>query len=168
MRRRVPKPCPGMSTPAGGPAERATVIIGIDAASVSWGAFRWGCGEARRLGGRAIAAIVGSSAALMTGLCAATSLTLEDHPNPGVTISSQAQDLIAEMRREAPGLDLAVVCSPGNPVTELLRIGEEVRADLIVVGGTIATPRRFAGLVGHGMAARRRRPVIVAVPPEHG
>jgi hypothetical protein len=36
---------------------------------------------------------------------------------------------------------------------------------LLVVGGATATPHRLAGLIGHRLAGRRRRPVIVAVPP---
>jgi nucleotide-binding universal stress UspA family protein len=126
---------------AGGPADTATVVIGIDDVPACWDAFCWACGEARRLGGRAVAVLISPAAATV-----------------------QARQLLTEMMHEAGDLDLTVIDAPGDPVTELLRIAREVHADLLVVGGTSAHRHRLMGAVGPRLAARRREPVIVVVP----
>jgi nucleotide-binding universal stress UspA family protein len=118
----------------GGPADTATVVVGIDGLPESWDAFCWACQEARRLGGRAV----------------------------GVVTGSAARADLPTMLREAGDLDLTFVDAPGDSVAQLLRIAREVHADLLVVGGS--TGHRFSGAVGHRLAARRRQPVIVVVP----
>jgi nucleotide-binding universal stress UspA family protein len=139
MRRRAPRPRLEMGTTGDGPADTATVVIGIDGSGASWAAFCWACGEARRLGGRAVA--------------------VADPP-----VGEQTQNLAADMLREAAGLDLTFVRALGGPVARLLRIAVEVHADLIVVGGSASTPPRLARSVGQRLAARRRESVIVVVP----
>ena len=135
MRRREPRPRLEMGTAGVGPADIATVVIGIDGSGASLAAFSWACAEARRLGGRAVTVFIG-----------------------------QAEGLTAEMLTEAAGLDLAFVHAAGNPVAELLRIADEVHADLIVVGESASIPHRLAGSVGQRLAGRRRGSVIVIVP----
>ena len=86
-------------------------------------------------------------------------------PRLNTDVGSQADGLAADVRREAAGLDLTFIHAPGDHVAGLLRIAGEVHADLIVVGGSAATPQRLAGSVGQRLAARRRESVIVVVPP---
>ena len=86
-------------------------------------------------------------------------------PRLNTDVGSQADGLAADVRREAAGLDLTFIHAPGDPVAGLLRIAGELHADLIVVGGSAATPHRLAGSVGQRLAARRRESVIVVVPP---
>ena len=119
MRRRAPSPRLKTGTAGDGPADTATVVIGIDGSSASCAAFCWACGEARQLGGRAVAVFTSPAAAAITAaICAAAGI---------------AEGLAADMRREAAGLDLTFIHAPGDPVAGLLRIAGEVHADLIVV-----------------------------------
>jgi nucleotide-binding universal stress UspA family protein len=141
MRRRAPSPRLKTGTAGDGPADTATVVIGLDGSSASCAAFCWACGEARRLGGRAVAVFTSPAA------------------------DDRTEGLAAGMLREAAGLDLTFIHAPGDPVAGLLRIAAEVHADLIVVGVSAATPHRLAGSVGQRLAARRRESVIVVVPP---
>ena len=166
MRRRAPRPRLEMSTAGNGPADTATVVIGIDGSSASWAAFRWACGEARRLGGRAVAVFASpADGAATAALCAVAGFAAAGYPMADPAVGEQTQRLAADILREAAGLDLTFVRTPGGPVAGLLRIAGEVHADLIVVGGSAATPRLLAGSVGQRLAARRRESVIVIVPP---
>src|SRR5258707_10244786 len=75
-----------------------------------------------------------------------------DNELPDLAADLQAGGLAADMLREAAGLDLTFVQAPGAPVAGLLWIAGEVHADLIVVGGSAATPHRLAGSVGQRVA----------------
>ena len=166
MRHRAPRPRPEMGMAGDGPADTATVVIGIDGSSASWAAFCWACGEARRLGGRAVAVLTRpADEATTAAICAVAGFAAGGYPVADPAVGEQTQSLAADMLREAAGLDLTFVRPPGGPVAELLRIAGEVHADLIVVGGSAATPQRLAGSVGQRLAARRRESVIVIVPP---
>jgi len=105
-------------------------------------------------------------AALLAATQALRHLHELDNELPDLAADLQAGGLAADMLREAAGLDLTFVQAPGDPVAGLLRIAEDVHADLIVVGGSAATPHRLAGSVGQRVAGRRREPVIVVVPPQ--
>jgi nucleotide-binding universal stress UspA family protein len=165
MRRRASRTRLKTGAPGGGPAGTATVVIGIDGSSASWAAFCWACGEARRLGGRAVAVFTSPAAgAAAAAICAAAGFAAAGYPVPDPAAGEQVEGLAADMLREAAGLDLAFMHAPGDPVAELLQIAGEVHADLIVVGGSAATRRRLAGPVGQRLAARRRESVIVIVP----
>ena len=59
MRRRAPRPRPETGTAGDGPADTATVVIGIDGSSASRAAFCWACGEVH-----ADLIVVGGSAAI--------------------------------------------------------------------------------------------------------
>jgi nucleotide-binding universal stress UspA family protein len=164
MRRRASSPRLKTGTDGDGPADTATVVIGLDSSSASWAAFCWACGEARRLGGRAFAVFTGSAAGATTAaIYTAAGIAAAGYPVPD---PAAGERLAAGMLREAAGLDLTFIHAPGDPVAGLLRIAGEVHADLIVVGGPAATPHRLAGSVGQRLAARRRKSVIVVVPPQ--
>jgi nucleotide-binding universal stress UspA family protein len=167
MRRRAPSPRLKTGTAGVGPADTATVIIGLDGSSASCAAFCWACGEARRLNGRAVAVFTSQAAGAITAaICAAAGIAAAGYPVPDLAADLQAGGLAADMLREAAGLDLTFVQAPGDPVAGLLRIAGEVHADLIVVGGSAATRHRLAGSVGQRLAARCRESVLVVVPPQ--
>ena len=158
MRRRAPRTRPETGTAGDGPADTVTVVVGIDGSTASWAAFCWACREARRLSGRAVAVFTSPAAEAITGATgAAAGVAAADYPVPDPAAGQQAEDL-ANMLREAAGLDLTFIRAPGNPVAGLLRIAAEVHADLIVAGGS----------VGQHLAARRRESVIVAMPGRTG
>ena len=166
MRRRAPRPRLKTGTAGDGPADTATVVIGLDDSSMSLAPFRWGCQEARRLDGRAVAVLITPAArSAMTALCAAAGFAAVGYLVADPAVDEQAEDLAAEILRQAVGLDLAFIRASGRPVAELLRIAGEVHADLIVVGGSAATRDCLVGCVGRRLAGRRREPVIVVIPP---
>jgi nucleotide-binding universal stress UspA family protein len=136
MRWKAPRPPLEEAAVGDGPADTATVVVGIDGLAESWDAFCWACDEARRLGGRAVGVFTSPTA--RTG------------------------QLVAAMLREAGDLDLTFVDAAGEPVAQLLRVAREVHADLLVVGGP--TGHRMTGAVGRRFAGRRRRSVIVIFP----
>jgi nucleotide-binding universal stress UspA family protein len=165
MRRRAPRPRLEMGTTGDGPADTATVVIGIDGSGASWAAFCWACGEARRLGGRAVAVFTSpADGATTAAISAVAGFAAAGCPVADPPVGEQTQSLAADMLREAAGLDLTFVRALGGPVARLLRIAGEVHADLIVVGGSASTPPRLARSVGQRLAARRRESVIVVVP----
>lgn len=168
MRRKAPRPRPGTAAAWGGPADIATVVIGIDGLPASWDAFCWACQAARRLSGRAVAVFI--SPAAEAGLAAAVTtarLAVPGYLALDLAATRQAGHLLAEMLCEAADLDLTFVDAPGDPVTELLRVAREVHADLLVVGGSPENRHRLTGAVGRRLAGRRREWVIAVVPPSH-
>jgi hypothetical protein len=95
MRRRAPSPRLKTGTAGDGPADTATVVIGLDGSSASWAAFCWACGEARRLGGRAVAVFTSPDAgAIMAAICAAAGFAAAGYPAPDPAAGEQAEDLV--------------------------------------------------------------------------
>lgn len=147
-----------------GPSDTATVVIGIDSSGNSWGAFRWGCEETRRLGGRAIAVCIRPMRSLATGICGTASLAALGYSATDWGVHERSAHMVEAMRHEAAGLNLAFAEAFGDPVAELLWIAGKVHADLIVIGSVGRTWHGRPGLVGQRLAARRRQAVIVVVP----
>jgi nucleotide-binding universal stress UspA family protein len=167
VRRSAPSSSPGMVPPGSGRADTATVVIGIDDSDAAWAAFCWACREARRVRARAVAAFIGPPlGSTIAALAAAADLVAVSYRVMDFAVSDHAAGLLAAMRNEAAGLDLAFIHAPGDPVAGLLRIAEEVHADLIVVGRPAGVLHRLTGSVGKRLAARRRGPVIVVVPEQ--
>lgn len=165
MRRRAPRPRLELVAPGNGPADTATVVVGTDGSSTSWDAFCWACGEARRLGGRAIAVFISPAGGVgMAATAVAADFAAISYPEMDLATTEQAKALLAEMLHEAADLSLTFIRATGDPVAELLRIAEEVHADLIVVGRSTRTRHRVTGSVGQRLVARHRELVIVVVP----
>lgn len=145
----------------------AIVLIGLDGSESSWDAFWWGCGEARRLGGQAVAAFVSPIAETGMAIAAAVGGAIVcDYTALDQIARERATHLRAEAQLRAAelGLELAFVHSRGDPAKELLRIAEELAADLIVVGRSMKPRHLLAGSLGRRLIGRRRAPVIVVVP----
>ncbi|MBV9450454.1 MAG: universal stress protein [Streptosporangiaceae bacterium] len=146
-----------------GPTGLPTVVIGVDGSSTSWDAFCWGCGEARRMGGRVVAVFT-SPAATASPLPEGGSAIVDDTTD--TDDDEQAGHLSEEIRREADGLglNLSFIHARGNPAVELLRIAKVVGADLIVVGKSAQARHRIGGSVGQRLIRRHAAPVVVVVP----
>jgi nucleotide-binding universal stress UspA family protein len=163
MRRKADRLSGGMTMPGKGPADTPTIIIGTDSSGTSWDAFWWACAEARRLGGRAIAVIIGPRP---------TCHHRADAPAGSAVAAYEATDVaaighsLAEMLREAADVDLTVIHTPGDPITELLRVAGEVHADMIVVGRSPDARHRRAGPSWPRLVSRQRESVIVVVPEQ--
>jgi nucleotide-binding universal stress UspA family protein len=162
-------PGPGRrgTRPAGGPAT-AAVLVGLDGSETSWDAFWWACGEARRLGGRVVAAFVSSStdACMAAMASAAAGVAVCDYTAVEQAAAAQAAQLRAEVQRhcESDDFDVAFVHSRGDPARELLRLADEIGADLLVVGRSAKARHQVAGSLGRCLVVKRRAPVVVVVP----
>lgn len=157
----------GVVAPPGGElVGHAVVLIGLDGSESSWDAFWWGCGEARRLGGRAVAAFVSPIAETGMAIAAAVGGALCDYAALDQIARERAMRLRAEAQLRAAelGLELAFVHARGDAAKELLRIAEQLGADLIVVGKSMKSRHQIAGSLGRRLIARRGAPVIVVVP----
>ncbi len=64
---------------AAGALDTPVVVIGVDGSATSWDAFWWGCGQARRLGGRAVVVFVSPAAEVTAAAIAAAAV-------PGVMV----------------------------------------------------------------------------------
>jgi nucleotide-binding universal stress UspA family protein len=152
----------------GGSRTRPIVIAGLDGSDPSWGALSWACGEARRLGGRAIAVFVSPGLDVKFCMASATGFgAVECALALSLTNAEHAARLRGEIESRGAGdgdLDLAFIQAWGDPGQELLRIAEEVKADVIAVGRSTKIRHRLAGSVGRRLLAKRAMPIIVVVP----
>jgi nucleotide-binding universal stress UspA family protein len=167
-RNELPRPGSLAGRPGHGPAEHAAVVIGLDGSETSWDAFWWGCGEARRTGGQAVAVFVSSmsEASMAAMVSAATGIAVCDYDEGERAAAGQARMLEAEVLRRTAGVGPAVtfVHAQGDPARELLRVAEDVRADLIVVGRSTKARHRLAGSLGRYLITKRSSPIVVVVP----
>lgn len=116
-------PCPLIAVPAAGGALRGgTIVAGADATPANEAALCWAADVARAVDGRLVAAFVHSAMAdVMTH-------TAANWEYPG------EREVRAQVARASAGADAELVLSAGNPVEELIRLGAERDAGLIVVG----------------------------------
>jgi nucleotide-binding universal stress UspA family protein len=152
----------------GGRGDYPTIVAGIDGSEPSWDALWWACGEAKRLSGRAIAVYV--SPCVDASLCIA-SVTGCDVTQYTLAMrranAERAARLQAELARRAAGdrgLELAFVHAEGDAGRELVRIAEELEADVIAVGRSAKLRHRLAGSLGRRLLSKRDAPIIVVVP----
>jgi nucleotide-binding universal stress UspA family protein len=150
------------------PAGRAAVVVvGLDGSEPSWDAFWWACGEARRLGGRAVAVFVSSCTdPSMAAVWAVVGVAVCDYDALDRAAAAEAARLRAAVRRHAAenDLDIAFVHARGDAAGELLRVARTVRADLIVVGRSAKVRHQLIGSLGRSLVTRRWAPAVVVVP----
>jgi nucleotide-binding universal stress UspA family protein len=155
-------------TARGGSWTKPTIITGLDGSGPSWDALSWACGEARRLGGRAIAVFVSPCLDVKFCMASATGFgAVECALALSLTNAEHAARLRGEIESRGAGdrdLDLAFIQAWGDPGQELVRIAEEVKADVIAVGRSTKIRHRLAGSVGRRLLAKRGMPIIVVVP----
>jgi nucleotide-binding universal stress UspA family protein len=152
-----------------GTSTTSTVVVGVDGSDTSIDALSWACGEARRLGGRAIAVLVtpipGSGvlasaspfAAMAASECLETEARLEDELEEKLRLELLA---IGESQR----VPLTFVHIHGDVATELLRVAAISHAQLIAVGRSTKTRHRVAGSLSHRLLRHSETPIIVVVP----
>jgi nucleotide-binding universal stress UspA family protein len=156
------------AAPEGGSGSTPTIVTGFDGSGPSWDALWWACGEARRLGGRAIAVFV--SPGLDGNFCMASAMgfgAAECALALSQANAEHAARLRAEIESRAAGdsnLDLVFIQAWGDPGKELVRIAEEVKADVIAVGRSTKVRHRLAGSLGRRLLAKHGTPIIVVVP----
>jgi nucleotide-binding universal stress UspA family protein len=109
----------------------STIVVGVDASTTSMRAGAYAAGLARRQRSRLVVVHVLGIGTLATLI-----------PS-GTAAARQASEEIAEdLRRQvaeaaaARGVLATFLAVPGDPYTELVRIADDVRADLVVVGAS--------------------------------
>jgi nucleotide-binding universal stress UspA family protein len=159
----APDPGRRIADPAAGDAvDVAVVLVGLDGSTTSWHAFWWACGEARRLGGRAVAVLV--TRIVMDGPVAggipAYPYRVTDYGD------AVAARLLAETRRHAiaSGVDVSFMHTYGDPATQLAHMAQAINADLVVVGRSTGLRHRLFGSIGRRLVGGRDAPVVVVVP----
>jgi nucleotide-binding universal stress UspA family protein len=147
----------------------STVVVGVDGSDTSIDALSWACGEARRLGGRAIAVLVtpipgagmlasaSPFAAMGASECIETEARLEEELEEKLRSELSA---VGESQR----VPLTFVHTHGDVATELLRVAEITHAQLIAVGRSTKQRHKVAGSLSHRLLRRAGTPIIVVVP----
>jgi nucleotide-binding universal stress UspA family protein len=145
---------------------RPVVVIGLDGSETSWHAFSWGCGEARRTGGRAVAVFVSPCLRLGAGAGLMLGIDSYDHGAVETAVRQQAERLRVEAlaRAVSARIELTFLHARGDPASELLRVAGEVHADLTAIGRSTKLCHRLAGALGRRLLAKRDAPIIVVVP----
>lgn len=143
------------------------ILVGFDGSAPSWGALSWAYGEARRAGGRIVAAFVSSSATSSLLSAAATTAGLpycEDVAQQA--LADQAAGLCQQVQSDASdqGMEVEFVQAKGDPATELVALAEALRADLLVVGKSSKLLHHISGSVAKRLSGGRRGTVLVIVP----
>jgi nucleotide-binding universal stress UspA family protein len=141
------------------------VVVGFDGSDSSWDALYWACGEARRLGGGAVALFVTGAAG--TGIEATACAISGACFVPSDRISGDwAQSLREQTKQFAAnqGVHLSFVHRQGDTATEILRLAASSHADQIVVGRSSKARHRLAGSLGRRLIGKRNAPVVVVVP----
>jgi nucleotide-binding universal stress UspA family protein len=150
-----------------GAPPNARIVVGIDGSDTSWDAFCWACGEARRLGCRAVAVFVdmspGVASATATAPFAGGAVAYEVIQQAGI---DQAEELDVQVRAygDNHGVDVTFVHCHGDPTRDLLRVSSAVHADLLVVGRSTKVRHHLAGSLGRRLVGKRDAPIVVVVP----
>jgi nucleotide-binding universal stress UspA family protein len=141
------------------------VVVGFDGSDSSWDALYWACGEARRLGARAVAVFVTAAAgpaieataSAMTGACFV----------PSDQIGRDWAEQLREQTKQFganQGVHLSFIHTRGEAAAEILRTACAHHADQIVVGRSRKARHRLAGSLGRRLIGKRNAPVVVVVP----
>ena len=134
----------------------STIVVGVDGSTTSMRAGAYAAGLARRQKSRLVVVHVLTVRGLATLVPA------------GVVALRQANQEIAEdLRRqvaeaaEARGVPVTFVAVQGDPYLELVRIADQVRADVVVVGASTKRTHRLAGSLAARLVRAGRWPVTV-------
>ncbi|MBO0851066.1 MAG: universal stress protein [Pseudonocardia sp.] len=145
-----PNPCSG-----DGPG---VILVAVDGSTTSIRAAAWAAGLARRQGSRLLCMYVATRPAL-AGL--ALSVGAEFPVDGGM--DEAAEELGKEIMAGAANYDVPVeyVVRCGDPVTEIMRVADEVRVDAVVVGASTQAGHRLIGSVAVRLVRAGRWPVTV-------
>jgi nucleotide-binding universal stress UspA family protein len=134
----------------------STVVVGVDGSTTSMRAGAYAAGLARRQRSRLVVvhvlAVGGLASLVPAGQAAIRQANLE--------VAEDLRRQVAEAA-EARGVAVTFVAVQGDPYLELVRIADQVRADVIVVGASSKRIHRLAGSLAIRLVRAGRWPVTV-------
>ena len=165
-----------MSTPAAGPVDRAdygpayrptpfergadgprTIVVGVDGSPTSLHAAAYACGLARRQHSRLVAAYVCSPSPLSAAaLGVAAGAEEETFDELATQLRAAAKDRADEYQ-----LPITFMRLRGDPYTELCKVADDVRADMLVVGLSASRGHKLIGSIAAKLVKTGRWPVLV-------
>jgi nucleotide-binding universal stress UspA family protein len=136
------------------------VVAAVDGSPTSLRAGAYAAGLARRQRSVLVVAHVITTPALL-GVAGAT--TIGAISSVDETLDEVAEDLRRQVDTEAAriGLEARFRAERGDPYTELVRIADDERADLVVVGASARAGHRLVGSIAVRLVRAGRWPVTV-------
>ncbi len=135
------------------------ILTGLDGSRTSLRAGAYAAGLARRSGARLVVAHVSGRFpfAGLAGMAAGAAVAIADAER------SLADELRTQAEQGAAhaGVTMEFVVAAGDPFTELTRIAEQVRAELVVVGASESAGHRLVGSLASRLVRAARWPVTV-------
>jgi nucleotide-binding universal stress UspA family protein len=132
------------------------ILVGIDGSRTSRRAGSYAAGMARRQGSKLACVFVDRPGA-MSGLS----------PDAQVAARATNRQIADELREQieagaaAYGLDAVFYTATGDPVAEITRLAEQLRADAVVVGASESAGHRLVGSIASRLVRSGRWPVTV-------
>lgn len=144
----------------------SVIVVGVDGSETSWDALWWATGQALRTRSHVVAAFVTPGVNINVAMAATFTTAPVDYTGAEQIASDRAEHLRHQIEDYEAEHDFRVsfVHAHGDPMTELARIAEEWRADVIVVGRSTKARHHVAGSIGRRLVGRRKAPVVVVVP----
>jgi nucleotide-binding universal stress UspA family protein len=134
------------------------ILVAVDGSTTSVRAAAWAGGLARRQGSRLLCVYVATRPVL-----AGLALTVGAEMSLEQDMDQVATELGEEIKASAASYNvpLEYVVRSGDPVTEIVRIADEVKVDAVVVGASTQAGHRLIGSVAVRLVRMGRWPVTV-------
>ena len=133
------------------------IVVGLDGSRTSWRAASYANGLARRQRCRVTVVYVASPGAL-------AAMTAD---GAGIVMAEVREEVGADLREQVGrlagerGVETDFLVVHGDPLTELRRVAQQVRADAVVVGASERAGHRFVGSLAGRLVKAARWPVTV-------
>jgi nucleotide-binding universal stress UspA family protein len=137
----------------------SVIVVGVDDSTTSSRAGWYAAGLARRQRARLVAVFVSPVASFGAAGPAGASLAVARDEAFRAT-AEDMQRRALEFGLEF-GISITFVAARGDPFSEIRRIADEVRADLIVVGASAHAGHRFVGSLAVRLVRAGKWPVTV-------
>lgn len=132
------------------------ILVGIDGSETSLRAGAYAAGLARRQGSALFALFVVPTNTVASGLAATAGALIQAYHETAESLRAQ----IAEAT-ERLGISTTFLERRGNPYLELVRVADELRADLIVVGASMQSGHRLVGSLAGRLVRDAKWPITV-------